>query len=166
MPSRVAVDIGGTFTDLCVLDEESGIVTVGKAASTPDPLDGVFRGLDSMQVNLADVSLFSHGTTVATNALITRRLPATAMVLTEGFRDIIEIRRGTRHDLWDAYADVAPPYVRRRDRFTVPERIDYQGRVVRELDEDAARALAARLAGLTTDSSSEFRNRLPIRRSQ
>ena len=146
MPSRVAVDIGGTFTDLCVLDEESGIVTVGKAASTPDPLDGVFRGLDSMQVNLADVSLFSHGTTVATNALITRRLPATAMVLTEGFRDIIEIRRGTRHDLWDAYADVAPPYVRRRDRFTVPERIDYQGRVVRELDEDAARALAARLA--------------------
>jgi N-methylhydantoinase A len=63
------------------------------------------------------VALFSHGTTVATNALITRRFPPAAMVTTAGFRDVIEIRRGTKDDLWDAYHDVAPPPIRRRHRF-------------------------------------------------
>lgn len=139
---RVAVDIGGTFTDICILDERSGAIRVAKIASTPDPIDGVMQGLAEAQVDLRDVTLFSHGTTVATNALITRRLPATAMVLTKGFRDVIEIRRGNRQDLWDAYADVAPPYVRRRDRFVVAERTDYRGNVIEALNEDQARQLA------------------------
>jgi len=140
---RVAVDIGGTFTDICILDENDGSIRVAKIASTPDPIDGVMRGLVGAAVDLHDVTLFSHGTTVATNALITRRLPATAMVLTRGFRDVLEIRRGTREDLWDAYADVAPPYIRRRDRFVVPERTDYKGDVTEPLDESEARRIAA-----------------------
>ena len=74
------------------------------------------RASSSAGIDLRDVALFSHGTTVATNALITRRFPPAAMVTTEGFRDVIEIRRGTKEDLWDAYKDVAPPYIRRRDR--------------------------------------------------
>jgi len=142
---RVAVDIGGTFTDICILDEDDGTIRIAKTSSTPDPIDGVMSGLGGADVDLKNVTLFFHGTTVATNALITRRLPATGMVLTDGFRDVIELRRGTREDLWDAYVDVAQPYVRRRDRFTVPERIDYQGEVIEALDEDAARKLAARL---------------------
>ena len=140
---RVAVDIGGTFTDICILDEESGALRVAKTASTPeDPLIGAMRGLEEAGVDLADVTLFSHGTTVATNALITRKLPPAAMVCTEGYRDVIEIRRANKEDLWDTYKDVARPYIRRRDRLVVCERIDHAGRAVVPLDEADARAKA------------------------
>lgn len=123
---RVAVDVGGTFTDVFVLDEDTAAVNVAKVPSTPDdPMDAIMSGVAAANVNLADVTLFSHGTTVATNALITRRFPPVAMVTTRGFRDVLEIRRGTRDDLWDAYEDVAPAIVRRRDRLEVSERIDY-----------------------------------------
>jgi len=140
---RVAVDVGGTFTDICVLDEDGGSIEVGKVPSTADPIDAVVSGVVSAGVDLRDVVLFSHGTTVATNALITRNLPPAAMVTTRNFRDVIEIRRGTKADLWDAYADVAPPYIRRRDRFEITERIDHAGEVVTPLDEADARRVAA-----------------------
>jgi N-methylhydantoinase A len=139
---RVAVDVGGTFTDICVLDEEGGTIDVGKVPSTADPIDGVVSGVVEAGIDLRDVVVFSHGTTVATNALITRNLPPAAMVTTRDFRDVIEIRRGTKADLWDAYADVAPPYIRRRDRFEVAERIDHAGEVVTPLDEEEARRVA------------------------
>lgn len=145
MSLRVAVDIGGTFTDICILDERDGTIRVAKTASTPDPIDGVMKGLQQAEVDLRTVTLFSHGTTVATNALITRRLPATAMVMTKGFRDVIEIRRGDREDLWDAYHDVSPPYVRRRDRFEVGERTDFNGKVLQSLDEAGARNIAKKI---------------------
>ena len=141
----VAVDVGGTFTDVCVLDQATGALEVAKVSSTPDPIDGVLNGLASSGVSLDAVALFCHGTTVATNALITRRLPAAAMVTTRGFRDVIEIRRGTRADLWDAYADNAPPYIRRRDRFEIAERIDHTGTVLEPLNEQQARQLARTL---------------------
>ena len=140
---RVAVDIGGTFTDICILDEESGALRVAKTASTPeDPLIGAMRGLEEASIDLKDVTLFSHGTTVATNALITRRLPPAAMICTEGYRDVIEIRRSNKEDLWDTYNDVAQPYIRRRDRLTVRERIDHGGREAIPLDEADAREKA------------------------
>jgi N-methylhydantoinase A len=142
----VAVDVGGTFTDVFVLDEESADVRVAKVPSTPrDPMQGVMDGIAAAELDLGDVTLFSHGTTVATNALITRRFPPAALVTTRGFRDVIEIRRGTRDDLWDAYKDVSPPYIRRRDRFELTERVDFEGRVVEAVDEEETRALAARL---------------------
>ena len=141
---RVAVDVGGTFTDVCVLDETTGSIAIGKVRSTADPRDGVLEALGSVGVDLSNVTFFSHGTTMPTNALITRRLPPAAMVTTRGFRDVIEIRRGTKDkdDLWDAYRDVAPPYIRRRDRLSVTERVDYSGRVLTPLDEDEARRVA------------------------
>ena len=140
---RIAVDIGGTFTDICVLDESSGELRVAKTASTPaDPMDGAMNALAVADVDLHDVTLFSHGTTVATNALITRRLPPSAMVCTEGYRDVIEIRRSNKEELWDTYKDVAPPYIRRRDRLVVPERTDYSGAIIKPLDEAAAREVA------------------------
>ena len=138
----VAVDVGGTFTDICVLSRDSGELRVAKVPSTSDPIEGVLAGVREAEVDLDGVALFSHGTTVATNALLTRRFPPAAMVTTKGFRDVIEIRRGTRDDLWDAYADVAPPPVPRRRRFEVAERTDYAGNVLEELDEDGARELA------------------------
>ena len=138
----IAVDVGGTFTDVCLLDLASGRLEVAKVPSTADPIDGVLAGVDQTGVNLAEIGLFSHGTTVATNALITRRLPRAAMVTTRGFRDVTEIGRGTRDDLWDAYKDNARPYIRRRDRLEVTERVDHRGRVVTELDEDEVREVA------------------------
>jgi len=144
MPNlRVAVDVGGTFTDICILDEADGSIDVRKVPSTSDPIEAVVDGVSEAGIDLGDVVVFSHGTTVATNALLTRNLPPAAMVTTRHFRDVIEIRRGTKSDLWDAYADVAPPYIRRRDRFEVLERVDFAGEVVTPLDEDEARRVAA-----------------------
>src|SRR5438093_7084468 len=144
MPNlRVAVDVGGTFTDICILDEADGSIEVRKVPSTSDPIEAVVDGVAEAGIDLRDVVVFSHGKTVATNALLTRNLPPAAMVTTRHFRDVIEIRRGTKSDLWDADADVAPPYIRRRDRFEVLERIDYAGEVATPLDEDEARRVAA-----------------------
>lgn len=139
---RVAVDVGGTFTDICIMDEASGLIRIEKTSSTRDPIDGILSGVEKAGVDLSKVALFSHGTTVATNALITRRLPRAAVVSTKGFRDVIEIRRANKEDLWDVYKDVVPPYVPRRDRLTVPERVDAAGRIVEPLDEAAARDVA------------------------
>ncbi len=139
---HVAVDIGGTFTDVCVFDDGSGTTRVGKVSSTKDPIDAVFDGIRAVGVEMGEIGLFSHGTTVATNALITRSFPRAAMITTKGFRDVIEIRRGTKQDLWDAYKDVAPPYIRRRDRFEVSERVDYSGRELEPVDEDELRRVA------------------------
>ena len=126
------MDVGGTFTDVFVLDEETSTANVAKVPSTPhDPMEAIMNGVARPRSSTcADVTLFSHGTTVATNALITRRFPTVAMVTTRGFRDVLEIRRGTKDDLWDAYKDVAPPNIRRRDRLEVTERVDYQGNML------------------------------------
>ena len=78
---RVAVDVGGTFTDICILDADGGEIEVGKVPSTSDPIDAVVSGVVDAGVDLRDVVLFSHGTTVATNALITRNLPPAAVLL-------------------------------------------------------------------------------------
>ena len=125
------------------MDESDGTVSVAKVPSTSDPIDGVIDGVSKAGVDFKDVALFSHGTTVATNALLTRRLPPCGMVTTRGFRDVIEIGRGTKDDLWDAYKDVAPPYIRRRDRLEVSERVDYEGNVLEALSESDVREVAA-----------------------
>jgi N-methylhydantoinase A/oxoprolinase/acetone carboxylase beta subunit len=97
----VTVDVGGTFTDICVLRRDTGELRVAKVPSTANPIDGVMTGVETAGIDLSKVALFSHRTTVATNALITRTYPSAAMVTTKGFRDVIEIRRGTKEDLWD-----------------------------------------------------------------
>ena len=140
---RVAVDVGGTFTDVCIFDDDTKQMRVTKVPSTPhDPMVAVMNGVERGEIDLSEVALFSHGTTVATNALITRNFPKAALVTTRGFRDVLEIRDGTKDDLWDAYNDVSEPYIRRRDRFEVSERIDYTGKTVTPLDEAEARQLA------------------------
>src|SRR5262245_32219520 len=119
-PWRVAVDTGGTFTDAFFLNERTGESSVAKVPSTPGrPEQAVLECLRACGVSPRDIKLLTHGTTVATNALITRRLSRAAMITTRGFRDVVEIRDGTKEDLWDAYKDGAPPYIRRRDRFEI-----------------------------------------------
>ncbi|WP_349254504.1 hydantoinase/oxoprolinase family protein [Natronomonas sp.] len=146
---RAGVDIGGTFTDVIVFDEETGDIEIAKTPSTPaNPAEGVIDGLRKAETGIEALDFFSHGSTVGTNALIERELPRTGLITTEGFRDVHEIRDATKDDLWDAYEDVADPYVKRRDRLEVTERIDVDGAVVEPLDEadvrEAARIFEAR----------------------
>ena len=140
---RVAVDVGGTFTDVVIMDETSGAIRIEKTASTPDdPMVAILNGIEQGGIDLSKVSMFSHGTTVATNALITRNIPRTAMICTEGFRDVVEIRRANKEDLWDTYKDVAKPYVPRRDRLVVKESISADGKIIEALDEVEALKVA------------------------
>ncbi|MEI3599018.1 MULTISPECIES: hydantoinase/oxoprolinase family protein [unclassified Oceanobacillus] len=140
---RVAVDVGGTFTDVFVFDEKSKDIFIAKTTSIPtNPEIGVINGIEAANISGDDISVFSHGTTAGTNALIERKLPKTALVTTKGFRDVTEIRRGTKLDLWDAYKDVAPPYIRRRDRFEINERVDYSGNILVSVDEQEVIELA------------------------
>lgn len=133
---RIAVDVGGTFTDVFVFNEETKEVSIAKTPSTPsNPEKGVLNGIVKAEIKGSEISVFSHGTTVGTNALIERKLPRTALITTKGFKDIPEIRRGTKLDLWDAYKDVAESYIKRRDRFEIDERINYSGTVLKEVDE-------------------------------
>lgn len=140
---RIAVDVGGTFTDVFVFDEKTKQTSIAKTASTPsEPEKGVLDGIAKAEISGDNITVFSHGTTVGTNALIERKLPKTALITTRGFRDIPEIRRGTKFDLWDAYDDVAESYIKRRDRFEITERIDYSGNILTEVNEVEVRELA------------------------
>ncbi|MBS4189532.1 hydantoinase/oxoprolinase family protein [Bacillus sp. FJAT-49705] len=151
--SRLAIDVGGTFTDVFVFDESTGEIFVTKTASTPsNPERGILDGIEKAQLKGENIKMFSHGTTVGTNALIERKLPKTALITTKGFRDVPEIRRGTKLDLWDAYKDTAKPYIQRRDRFEVNERIDYNGNVLIKIDEEEVRHLARKLNKRGTES--------------
>src|SRR4051795_9645304 len=138
MPTRVAVDIGGTFTDLVHLDEESGDVGLGKAATTPAAFEeGV---LDTVgQTELRDVAFLAHGTTVVINALTERKGARVGVITTEGFRDVLEIAKGNRPDLYNLVFRKPAPFVPRHLRFEVGERMDYKGGVVTPLDEESAR---------------------------
>src|SRR5699024_5287350 len=150
---RVAVDDGGTFTDVFVFNEKTKDTLVAKTSSTPtNPEIGVINGIDKANVSGEEIDIFSHGTTAGTNALIERKLPKTALVTTKGFRDVPEIRRGTKLDLWDAYKDVAPPYIKRRNRFEVSERIDYSGNVLMEVDKNEVKELAQKLRKRNVES--------------
>ncbi|SHJ86087.1 hydantoinase/oxoprolinase family protein [Desulfofundulus thermosubterraneus] len=140
---RIGIDVGGTFTDGFFFDEETKEIFITKVPSVPaNPDEGIINNIKESSVSMSDVSLFTHGTTVATNALITRTHPKTGAVFTKGFRDVNEIRRAEKPDLWDPYKDVAPPYIPRRDRLEVEERIDYAGNVLTPLNEAEARRVA------------------------
>ncbi|MFI5001174.1 MAG: hydantoinase/oxoprolinase family protein [Reyranellales bacterium] len=145
---RIAVDIGGTFTDV-VLENGSQRLT-RKLLTTPQKpeeavLEGVRLILGDAGLGFGDVGVFVHGTTLATNAVIERRGARTALIATEGFRDILDIANESRYDQYDLAIEKPKPLVPRALRFTVPERLDVHGAVRLALDEAAVRALAPAL---------------------
>jgi len=145
---RVAVDIGGTFTDV-VLERGDGRFT-RKVLTTPRRpeeavLDGVRRILEDAKLHVSDIDVFVHGTTLATNAIIERRGARTALIATDGFRDVLEIGTESRYDQYDLSIEKPTPLVPRALRFTVPERVDVHGQVRLPLDEAAITALAPAL---------------------
>lgn len=149
MAWRIGIDSGGTFTDVCLFDDATGRVEVWKVPSTPDDPSraiarGTEEGLARVDARPADVAYFGHGTTVATNALIQHRGVKTGLLTTAGFRDLIEIGRQKRPELYDLQADKAPVLVTRDLRVEIPERLRHDGAVMTPLDEAAVRS-AARL---------------------
>lgn len=145
---RLAADIGGTFTDI-VLDARGRRYTT-KVLTTPRApevavVEGTKAVLAEAGLAMADIEVFVHGTTLATNAIIERKGARTALIATEGFRDVIEIADEGRFDQYDIEIEKPKPLVSRRLRFTVPERMDVHGAVRLPLDEAAVRAVAARL---------------------
>jgi N-methylhydantoinase A len=145
---RMAVDIGGTFTDI-ILDRSDEWLTRKVLTTTQQPEEGVLEGarlvLADARLHFSDVDVFVHGTTLATNAIIERRGARTALIATEGFRDVLDIATESRYDQYDLTIEKPPPLVPRSLRFTVPERVDVHGKVRLALDEDAVTARVATL---------------------
>src|SRR3954468_5901997 len=150
MAWRVGVDSGGTFTDICLFEETTGRVEVWKVSSTPDDpsraiAQGVEEGMGRVGRPPADIAYFGHGTTVATNALIQHRGVKTGLITTDGFRDLLEIGRQKRPDLYDLQADKPLTLVPRDLRLEVPERVSHTGEIDTPLDETRMRAAARAL---------------------
>lgn len=145
-------DIGGTFTDITLLNKKDGTVLTGKILTTPDdPGRAIFNGLvhlaEEYGVPLSAIETFIHGTTLVANTLIERKGAVTGLITTQGYRDVIEIGSEMRYDIFDLELKKAPPLVPRRLRAEVAERIDSEGNVLVPLRAEdvvaAAKALAA-----------------------
>jgi N-methylhydantoinase A len=137
---RVATDVGGTFTDLVYCDHDeatgrSGAVVAVKCDTTPPDFErGVMQALELTGLPAATIDFFAHGTTVVINALTERTGATVGLITTAGFRDVLEIARGNRPDLFNYMFVKPPPFVARHLRLEVRERLDHRGRVVAPLD--------------------------------
>jgi N-methylhydantoinase A len=152
-PIALAIDIGGTFTDLAAVDRRDGSLILAKVATTSSRLQqGVLSALERSELDPGDVGAFVHGSTVVINAVTERRGARVALVTTEGFRDVLEIGRANRPDLYNLSYRKPEPFVPRRLRFEVPERISHTGAVLVPLDEAEVESLAERLRALGVEA--------------
>lgn len=149
---RLGIDVGGTFTDLVLIDDDTGDIHYTKTLTTPTDLaQGVMRGVEQILpmagAAIRDVDYIVHGTTIGTNALIERNGAKVGLITTSGFRDILEIARIERPDagLYDINVDLPEPLVPRHLRLEVDERVDAQGAVIKPLDEASARRAVEQL---------------------
>ncbi len=142
-PTRVGVEVGGTFTDLVAFEADG--VRITKVPSTPqEPHRGAIAALDESGLALEGTGDLVHGSTVATNAVLERKGARVAFFATEGFRDLLTLQRQSRRSIYDIHYQKPEPVVPRRDTFEVPERIGPEGEVVAALDDAAARQRVAR----------------------
>lgn len=154
---RIGVDIGGTFTDVVMLDPATGRLANEKVLTTPDdPAEGVLnavaRILEAHSAMPEAVQTIIHGTTLVANALIERKGVRTALVTTKGFRDVLEIGRELRYSIYDLFIDMPVPLVPRELRFEIDERMTAGGQVLRDPDPDSIRRLAAELRGAAVEA--------------
>ena len=150
MTWRIGVDIGGTFTDVALVDEATGRIGVAKVPTTPrDLARGVLAALaaamDRQAISAADVGLLSHATTVVTNTILEEKGARAALVTTRGFRDVLELRRSARGNLYDLFQDAPATLIPRRRRFEITERVGADGSIVEPLAEDEVAGLIAAL---------------------
>jgi N-methylhydantoinase A len=136
MTYKIATDVGGTFTDAVLLDETSGAVKFEKTPTTPtDFSEGTMNATDRFGVSLSEATFFVHGTTVAINILIEEKGAKTGLIATRGFRDIAEIGRSNRPNMYDPLYRKPKPFVERFLRLEVDERVSYDGRIIKPLNE-------------------------------
>ena len=148
----VGVDVGGTFTDLILMEPETGAVRLAKVPSTPaNQSAGVLAALDGAAASFEDVAAIIHGTTVTTNALLERKLSRCGLITTKGFRDILELGRRTRPNAYGLTGSFTP-LIPRELRIEVPERMDADGDVLVPLDEAAVHEAVERLRAAGCDS--------------
>lgn len=146
--ARIGIDVGGTFTDLVLIEEETGAIFFHKISSTPKtphvaPVEGIKSLLEDARVDARDVGFVGLGTTVATNILLERKGGPTGLITTEGFRDLLEIGRQKRPMVFDPFAPKLAPLVAREHRLGVRERMDYDGSMIARLvEDDVLRAVA------------------------
>ena len=157
MAWRIGVDIGGTFTDVALVDDASGQIGVAKVPTTPGDLtEGVVRALEMAMGRYAvaapEVNLLSHATTVVTNAILGESGARAALITTRGFRDVLELRRSARADLYDLFQDAPATLIPRRRRFEISERVGADGAIVTPLAEDEIDSLVAALAAAQVDA--------------
>lgn len=157
MSFALAIDIGGTFTDVVLLERSTGTLSIVKVlTSYPDPsdavLDGTRRILGETGCNPAGIERILHGTTLVTNTLIERKGAKTGLITTDGFRDALEIGREGRYDIYDLWLELPEPIVQRRHRVQVVERLNPDGSVRIPLDEESARSAATVLQEARVDA--------------
>ena len=157
MSYAIAVDIGGTFTDLVAFDHENHKVIYAKSPTTYENLvEGILDCFNKAKIKPAEASLVNHGTTLVINSLIQRKGAKTALVTSQGFRDILEIARGNRPDPFDLHYHRDEPLIPRELRLEVPERMDSEGEVVTPLDLAALDKLAQEIRKLGVESVAIF----------
>ena len=157
MPYVVAVDIGGTFTDLVAFDHETGAATYTKSPTTyGDFVEGILDCFEKGNLAPRNAHFLNHGTTLVINSLIQRRGAKCALVTSAGFRDVLEIARANRPDPFDLHYRRDEPLIPRELRFEVPERIDATGNVLEPLDPAALEALAEELKRLEIEAVAVF----------
>jgi N-methylhydantoinase A len=145
MTKLVGVDVGGTFTDLVLVDEATGEVRLAKVPTTPrNQAAGVLAALTAVAAAPAELKVIVHGTTTATNALLERKGARAGLITTRGFRDVLELGRRTRPTPYGLKGSFEP-LIPRDLRLEVTERVDAEGEIVTPLDEDAVRDAARRL---------------------
>ena len=157
MSWRIGIDIGGTFTDVALVDEDGGRIGVAKVPTTPRDfgqgvLDGMNAVIERYGIDPADVGLLAHATTVVTNAILEQKGARAATISTRGFRDVLELRRSARADLYDLFQDPPHMLVPRRRRLEITERIGADAQVVTPLAEDEIPALVEQLRGMEVEA--------------
>src|SRR5262245_10094982 len=151
---RLAVDIGGTFTDIAIFDERTGKLAFAKVLSTPRHLvEGISAGVEKTGIAYADVGLFLHGSTIAINTILERTGARTALITTEGFRDVYEIGRINRPDAYNLFFQKHEPLVERALRFEARERVLSDGEIETPLEDSEIEALAEKLAALGIEAT-------------
>src|SRR4030042_3771041 len=141
---RLGCDIGGTFTDFVLLNDQTGEIKIYKWLTTPkDPSDAVEHGIKQMEKNTPDfvekMDEVIHGTTLVINSIIERKGAKTGLITTKGFRDVLEIGRGIRYAPYDVFAEFPKPLIPRHLRFEVDERIRSDGSILKPLAPEVAR---------------------------
>ena len=154
---RLGCDIGGTFTDFVLLNDQTGEITTGKCLTTPrDPSDAVEEGIRALEATAPDfvakLDELIHGTTLVINSIIERKGARTGLITTKGFRDVLEIGREIRYAPYDVFAEFPKPLVPRRYRMEVDERIRSDGSIIKALDAEEARQTVRALLDMGVES--------------